>query len=172
MTMVDPQAAQIVMGPPKFVTISTVLFRATGTTFTLEFDTDQLVQLTLNWTRMDPPADPGTGGVSGSATDPAATLHHVLTATGGLSPGQLLMLTLNLAATDVSGLLLRPYVTQQRTGNVRMPAPVAGRSVPVRFYQFGGTPPPPAGGGTPPAAGNWNTYIWAQYNPKGTAFPT
>jgi hypothetical protein len=40
--------------------------------------------------------------------------------------------------------------------------------VPVRFYDFGGTPPPPPGGDE----GFWNTYDWSQYNPNGQPFST
>ena len=155
-------------GPPLFTRPSNVYLRATGTSMGIEFDTDQAIQLSMVWQRTDPGADPGVAPVGGTVTDAAAATHHLLVTPASLAPGQLILMTVQVAATDSTGLTFRPMVAQQRTINTRMPAPVAGRSVPVRWNTFGDGTRPAGGGGI----GNWSSYTWAQYNPKGTTYPT
>ena len=173
--VINPLA--IVAGPPLFATPRNMYIRATGTTIGVEFDTDQAIQLSLVWQRTDPGADPGQAPLGGTVTDAAAATHHLLVTPASLAPGQAVLLTVQLASTDSTGLTFRPIVTQQKTIGAR----AAGRqafgynlSVPVRFHAFGGTPPAPAGGtgGQGGGTGNWNQYTWAQYNPKGTTYPT
>lgn len=162
--MTQPLAPQIVAGPPGFLTISTVQVANTPTGFQVTFDTDQACEIQMAWW---PTQFPNTGpGVSGGPSDSSPVTHHVLGVNIGTSAaGQSYQFVLQLAAGDVSGLLLRPY---QGTALVQAKFNRTTPAVPVRFYNFGGTPPPPAGGG---GQGNWSTYAWAQWNPKGTSFP-
>jgi hypothetical protein len=173
MTQVTPLAPQIVMGPPLFVTISDIRTVVTSTTFTVTFTTDQACQCAINWTADTDPPSVGGAPPTGIVNDAAATTSHsiVVTPAGGAG-GKTYTFVIQLASTDSSGLQLRT-----RDGFVQLSgARAAGQtafgynlSVPVRFYRFGGTPPPAAGGG---GIGNWNTYAWAQYNAKGTTYPT
>jgi hypothetical protein len=165
---VTPMAAQITSGPPAFATLREIYARPTATAVTLSFLTDQAVQCSVDWY----PIDENIAN-SGTVTDAAATTSHTLTFTPGAGHnGKDYGFRIYLAATDVSGLTLRPY-----NGTIQLlGARAAGQtafgsalSVPVRWNMFGGTPPAPAGGG---GIGNWNQYAWAQYNPKGTTYPT
>ena len=171
MTMA-PEAASIVMGPAAFTTPSNIVTSPQPTTFTVAFDTDQLCLCQIAVTQVDPPPMPGTAPVFSTVVDAAPTYHHVLVYTP-TTPSFMYGIVIELAPADTSGLFMRQYVTQFRADYVRISNPA--RSVPVRFYKFGGTPPPGPGGSLGPGAGpnigNWNTYSWAQYNPSGRPYP-
>lgn len=165
-------APQIVSGPPNFVTVSNVLPSSTNQAFTVRFTTDQAVICNIQWWSLD---DPSITTIT-TIVDAGATTTHVFTTAnmGAGHAGKHFAFQINIDPTDTSGLTLRPYIGTVQLIGARAGTPLA---VPVRFYMFGGTPPaPPSGGGTGsppagPAAGNWNQYTWAQYNPKGSVFP-
>lgn len=63
---------------------------------------------------------------------------------------------------------VRTYPTD---GGFRVPESrtvARGNALPVRFNTYGDGTRPASGGGI----GNWSSYTWAQYNPKGTTYPT
>ena len=154
-------AAGTAYGIP-YITLSNIIDSDTTTAFTITFDTDAACICNITaW----PGSSPGVGTMLGPILDASARTHHVLTITPAAgNAGQVFSFSINLDPTDTTGLTFRSYVGV--TQLVRRATP----DVPVRFYAFGGTPPPGAGG--TPGGYNWNTYVWAQYNPKGTTFPT
>jgi hypothetical protein len=161
----------IVMGPPLFVTLSNVKATPTATGFTLTFNSDQAFKAAAAYS----PIDENISN-SGSISDAAATtIHSIAINVGTGHGGRNYAYVITVDPTDVSGLTLRPY-----NGSIRLLGGRSGTafgynlSVPVRFYAFGGTPPAPSGGtgGQGGGTGNWNQYIWPQYNPKGTTYPT
>ena len=162
----------IVMGPPSFVTIRDVVDSDSATTFTISFNSDQaFIARVTYW------AGPMTyvGASLGNAIDAAATTRHSITLTPPAgSGGKVFAFEISVDATDTSGLSLRPYQGVTQLYGARVPGSQMGASVPVRWNASGGTPPAPAGGtgGQGGGTGNWNQYAWAQYNPKGTTYPT
>jgi hypothetical protein len=170
----------IVMGPPAFVTLSNIRTIPSSTGWTITFDTDQPVLMAMDyWSQNDPSLQ---NPWAGSVLEGVLTTHHSI-ATAALPAGKhvgyVFGYSLRLDANDVSGLTLRPQQGLVQLLGARAPGQTAfgnALSVPVRFYQFGGTPPPGPGGTQPggggPNIGNWSTYTWAQYNPKGTTYPT
>jgi len=163
-------ASQIPMGPPKFITISNIYDADTATTFTITFDSDQAFIANVQYWAGSMPAANNQAPL-GTVIDAAATTHHVLTVTPAAgSGGKVFAFQINVDPTDVTGLTLRPYNGVTQLYGARP----ASLSVPVRFYAFGGNPPAPSGGtgGQGGGTGNWNQYTWAQYNPKGTTYPT
>jgi hypothetical protein len=154
----------IVMGPPAFATISNVApipLSPIGQRINVYFDTDQVCLTEVDWYSPDDATiAPGSVVEAG----PNAKGHSPVIDLGAPHPGKHLVFTIKLAATDSSGLALRPYVGSTDLPGTRWPAPIAGKSVPVRFYTFGDGTRPAGGGGV----GNWSSYTWAQYNPKGT----
>jgi hypothetical protein len=153
----------LVAGPPGFITLSNVIPSSTATAFTVSFQTDQPVICRMDWWSQD---DPSVTGVV-TIVDAGATTQHTFTTAslGAGHAGKHFNFRLSLDPTDVSGKTLRPYF-----GTIQLIGARAGTAlaVPVRFYTFGGTPPPTPGGG---GIGNWSTYTWAQYNPKGSIYP-
>lgn len=162
-------APQIVMGPPNFATVSNVVVSSTNQAFTVTFLTDQPCICNIQWWSLD---DPSITTVT-TIVDAGATTRHTFTTAnmGAGHAGKHMAFQINMDPTDTSGLYIRPYV-----GTIQLIGARAGTTlaVPVRFYAFGGNPPAPAGGtgGQGGGTGNWNQYTWAQYNPKGTNYPT
>ena len=167
---------QIISGPPAFLTLSNVApisWAPIGQRVAIYFDSDQSFISRVSWTSPDdqtiPPGFFTELGANSKGHAPVIDL-------GAPHPGKHIIFTITVDPSDTSGLTLRPYVGTYDFPGTRMPAPIAGISVPVRFYMFGDGTRPPNGGGTGPllngpAAGNWSSYTWAQYNPKGTVFP-
>ena len=155
----------IVMGPPAFITLSNIRTAPTNTGFTLTFDTDQPCLMAMDYWGHD---DPSLQGLAGSVLEGLNTTHHSITTNAlpaGNHTGYYLGYSLRLDANDSSGKTLR---SQQ--GMVQLTGARSSRNqtVPVRWNTFGDGSAPPGGGGI----GNWSTYKWAQYNPKGTTYPT
>jgi len=166
-----PQAASIVMGPPGFASISNVQVIPTATNFVVKWLTDQAVQSDVVWTAITDAAPPGQGPYTGTVAEAGPFTQHSVTVTPSpAAGGHQYAFRITLDNADSSGLTQRDYVGTVQLLGARTPTTKLAPSVPVRFYQFGGTPPPGAGGG--PTGSNWNTYTWAQYNPKGTTYPT
>ena len=165
MTMPEAQAAPATTtayGIP-YITLSNVVAAPTASAVTVTFQTDASCLIALDWY----PIDENISN-SGTVTEGAAATNHSMTFTPGAGhQGHDYGFVIRLAPADTSGLTLRSY-----TGSIQL---LGARTVaqqnalPVRFYQFGGTPPPGAGG--TPGGYNWNTYTWSQYNPRGTTFP-
>lgn len=164
----------IVAGPAGFVTLSNVIAtpNAAGTVVTFTVTTDQSVQLNFRiWDAMNP-------SVSASGTEAAAavgtrTFAYTLSPVSANPQGR--VMGYEITSVTAPPPTLRPY-----QGTIRIPAArttTNGKAVPVRWNMFGDGTRPQWGGGTTnrgdgPAAGNWSSYTWAQYNPKGTTFPT
>lgn len=156
-----------------FLTLSNVSPVPAPTSAVVNFLTDAACLCSLDWWSNDDPSIVGRTTIS----DAAATVIHAITIPYGAGhTGRHINFRIYLAVADTSGLTLRPY-----DGTFQIPGAraAAGVQVPVRFYNFGGTPPPPAGGGnapngapSPANGSNWNTYAWMQYNPNGKAFPS
>lgn len=160
----------LVAGPSGFVTLSDVNAGSSpnGASLVFTFNTDQAVQLSVSLVDARFPGSPPIVSNEAGAAQGRRTLTVPLT---GMA-GQVVNFTISSLTPPPP--TLRPY-----TGSVRIAGSRGGTAnppVPIRFYMFGGTPPPPAGGGPLPPApgnqGNWNSYAWAQYNPKGTTYPT
>ena len=156
-------------GPPSFLTLTNIYVSNAPTAFTITFDSDQAFIANIQvW----PGSIPGQNAQAPLVTvvDAAATTHHVLTATIGVGhAGQVYAFQINVDPSDVTGLTLRPYNGVAQLSGARVPGSQMGASVPVRFFMYGdGTRP--AGGG--PNKINWSSYTWAQWNPKGTTYPT
>jgi|SRR5215831_7516202 len=171
------QVSSLPAGPPLFVTVSNIRVNPSASAFTVTFDSDQAFTAAINWTADTDAPSVGSGPLTGVVNEAGPTLRHsIVVAPAQAAGGKTYTFYIQLASTDASGLVIRPYaldgfvqLTGARTvGN--------GQALPVRFYQFGGTPPPGAGGTQPggggPNIGNWSTYTWAQYNPKRTTYPT
>lgn len=164
---VTPLISQIPMGPPAFLTVSNVAplpLSPLGQRLTVYFDSDQSFISNVAWYSPDDQTI-----VPGQVTEAGANAkgHAPVIDLGTPHPGKHVIFTITVDPTDTSGLTLRPYVGVYDMPGARIGTALA---VPVRFYAFGGTPPPGAHGG--PTGSNWNTYTWAQYNPKGTTYPT
>lgn len=175
MTQPVQQASQIVMGPPVFASIRDVLPSSTPTTFTVRATTDYPIQLQMDWWSQN---DPSVITAGTAPVEAGPTTQHSFTVTlpAGNHAGYVFGFNFRQDSNDTSGFQWRPF-----QGTVQIVGSRASRNqtVPVRFYQFGGTPPPGAGGSAPPGPGsngpnigNWSTYTWAQYNPKLTTYPT
>ena len=160
----------IVMGPPNFLTVSNIYDGTTSTVINLVFDTDQPCIC-----RVDAYAGsvPLVGPSVGNAKDASAVTHHVIPVTPSPSvPGGIFAWNVTLDATDVSGLNFRPFNGVAQLGGARGAGQTAfgyNLSVPVRFFMYGDGSRP-AGGGANKI--NWSSYTWAQWNPKGTTYPT
>lgn len=153
-----------------FATISNIVATPTPTGFTVTATTDQPIMLQMDWWPQNSalPVGPGTAPVEAGPT----TNHSFTVSVGAGYAGQIFGFNFRQDSNDTSGLLWRPYQGLVQLTGARTVA--NQKAVPVRFYQFGGTPPPSPGGSTGVGqnTGNWNTYIWAQYNPKLTTYPT
>jgi|SRR5215472_1313768 len=176
MTMPVVQAA-LVAGPPLYVTVSNIRTNPSASAFTVTFDSDQAFQAAIQWIADTDAPSPGGGPLTGIVNEGGATLHHsIVVAPSQAAGGKVYIFYIQLASTDSSGLILRPYALDGAVQLIGSRTVGNGQALPVRFYQFGGTPPPGAGGTQPggggPNIGNWSTYTWAQYNPKRTTYPT
>lgn len=157
----SPVQQAIVMGPPLFVTLSNIYDADTTTTFTITFDTDQPVICNVTaWAG----SSPNVGTPLTPVVDASARTHHVITVTPPAgNAGNVFAFQIALDSTDTSGFTLRPYI------GVTQLARRATPDVPARFYMYGDGSRP-AGGGANKM--NWSSYTWAQYNSKGTTYPT
>ena len=159
-------APQIISGPAGFITLSNVRFTATNNSFTVLFDTDQPVLMAMDFWSQNDPSLPAP--LAGSVLEGVLRTAHVI-ASGALPAGNhagyVFGFSLRLDANDVSGTTLRSY-----QGYVQLPGARVQRNLalPVRWNTFGDGTRPTGGGGI----GNWSSYTWAQYNPKGTTYPT
>jgi len=165
---VTPLVSSLPAGPPLFITLSNIYDSDTATSFTVTFDSDQAFVANLQaWAGSIPGQ---SGNAIATVTDSSAVLHHVLQVTVGAGhAGQVYSFNITVDSSDVSGLTLRPYNGVTQLAGARVPGSQMGASVPVRFFMYGdGTRP--AGGG--PNHINWSSYTWAQWNPKGTTYPT
>jgi hypothetical protein len=166
--------AAIVSGPAGYITLSNIRTSATNAAFTVTFDTDQPVLMAMDyWSQNDPSIPPGTAG---SVLEGVLRTRHTITTNAlpaGNHAGYTFGYSLRLDANDVSGKTLRSQqgfvqlLGARTTGN--------GKAVPARFNMYGDGTRPANGGGNPArnmeGSGNWSSYTWAQYNPKGTTYP-
>lgn len=165
----------IVMGPPAFITISNIKATPAANAFTVTFDTDIACLIQMDYWSHNDPSIPA--GVAGTVTE-TATMRHTFTTPAlpaGDHTGKYFGFGLRLDSNDVSGSQMRGQQGWIRLIGARTVA--KNNAVPVRWNTFGDGTRPPNGGGTTslgqgPAAGNWSSYTWTQYAPKGTAFPT
>jgi hypothetical protein len=175
MTQPQPMATPVpqiswVVGTPQFVRLSDIYAVPGIDMFEVTCITDAPCMLQLAWERTNPPADPGGVPLTGTVEDIGPTTNHRLSVPAGSIAqqprqqiAQEVRFEIGLSPTDSSldaqGVPreLREYVStlklRQQPWNF----------VPVKFYEFGGTPPPLPGGDE----ADWNTYAWAQYNPNG-----
>jgi hypothetical protein len=171
MVMVDPLA--IVAGPSSFVTLYVVSVapNAAGDTVVFTVETDQAVRLSVVMKR--------NGATTSQVVNEAGaasgrrTITFAITTLGGPVVGEHLL-------WEISSLTAPPPTLRTvQNGSVRMPnarTTTNGKAVPVRWNQFGDGTRPTNGGGNPArsmeGSGNWSSYTWTQYNPKGTTYPT
>jgi len=155
-----------IQGLPQFIRLSDI-YPVPGTDmFEVTCITDYYCMLMLSWERTNPPANPGGAPLTGTVEDIGPQINHRLTVPAGAIAqqprqqiAQEVRFEISLSPSDTSYRELRPYI-----GTLKL-RQQPWNFVPVKFYEFGGTPPPPAGGDE----GDWNTYAWAQYNPNGQA---
>lgn len=166
MTMVDPQAA-LISGPPRFATISNVRAVPTNNGFTVYATTDVAIQLQLDyWSQNDPSIPPGVAGTAPAEAGPLTQHVFVVTLPGGNNrSGFVYGYNFRQDSNDTSGFQWRGFQGTIQTTGARS---TRGQTLPVRWNMFGDGTRPAGGGGI----GNWSSYTWAQYNPKGTTYPT
>jgi hypothetical protein len=161
-------------GPPPEITLSDIQLQASTTFPKLTYQLSQNIDISCRWNTLDTNAP--SVAASGTALDNAGTVgQRSMTLNVGSGKEGLTIWYELYCASIPAGKIFRPL-----QGTFRMPksrTSVAGRSVPVRWNTFGDGTRPVDGGGTGalkngPNAGNWSSYTWAQYNPKGTTFPT
>lgn len=158
----EVQISSLPAGPPAFITLSNIRTIPRTNGFSVTFDTDQPVLMAMDfWSHNDPSLT-----TAGSVLEGNLTTRHTID-TGALPGtnhgGYYLGFSLRLDANDVSGKSLRSQQGFVKILGAR--TTTNGKAVPVRWNMFGGTPPPNGQGG------NWSTYTWSQYNPKGTTYP-
>lgn len=165
---------QIISGPPGFITLSNIRTIPTTTGFTLTFDTDQPVLMAMDYWSQNDPSLPAP--LAGSVLEGVLRTNHTITTSAlpaGNHTGYMFGWSLRLDANDVQGKTLR---SQQGFVQLLGSRSSRGRTVPVRFNQYGDGTRPANGGGNPArnmeGSGNWSSYTWAQYNPKMTTYPT
>jgi len=158
-------AAGTAYGIP-YITLANIIAasNASGGAFTVTFDTVSVCRITTSPTN------------SGTVTDSSAVTRHTLTVTfsDARNAGQNFGFRIRLDTSDTSALTFRSYTGSLRLNGSRTTG--KGNAVPVRWNMFGDGTRPANGGGTGPLlngpnSGNWSSYTWAQYNPKGTTFP-
>jgi hypothetical protein len=174
---VELQVSQIPSGPTPqpWITISNIKPIPGTNAFTVTFDTDVTCLIQMDYWSHNDPSIPA--GIAGVVTE-TATMRHTFTTPAlpaGDHTGKYFGFSLRLDANDVSGYQMRSQQGMVRLIGARSVAKL--NAVPVRWNTFGDGTRPANGGGTTnlgqgPAAGNWSSYTWAQYNPKGTTFPT
>jgi len=149
---------------------------ASGGAFTVTFDTDQPCICALDYYPSDGRITTAPTN-SGTVTDSSAVNRHSLTVTfsDARNAGQNFGFRIRLDTSDTSALTFRTYTGSLRLNGSRTTG--KGNALPVRWNMFGDGTRPANGGGTGPllngpSSGNWSSYTWAQYNPKGTSFPT
>jgi hypothetical protein len=167
MTMVDPAAAPApttAYGIP-YITLSNIAWSATNNAFTVTCTTDVACMIQMDYWSQNDPSIPQP--IAGTVAEAGPVTRHTFTTPAlpgvvGSHAGKVFGFSLRIDANDTTGLTLR---SQQGWVQLIGARAYAGQTLPVRFYTFGnGTPPPPSGGG---GNGNWSSYTWAQYNPKG-----
>lgn len=169
MTQVEPMVVPVPQiswrqGLPHFIRLSDIYAVPGVDMFRVACITDAPCILTLEWELTNPPANPGQPALRGGVTDVGPVIQHDLAVPDGAivrAPRQPTPLEvvyfIKRDSGDTSGREMRSYV-----GTLKL-RQVPANFVPVKFYEYGGTPPPPPGGDE----GDWNTYAWAQYNPNG-----
>lgn len=160
-------------GPASFITLSNVSPVPGTNSFTVTFDTDQPVLMAMDfWSQNDPSITN-----AGSVLEGVLRTHHVI-ASGALPAGdhtgKFFGFSLRLDANDVQGKTLRSQQGMVQLIGAR--TTVKGNALPVRWNTFGDGTRPPNGGAVAQGpylvgGGNWSSYKWAQYNPKGTTYP-
>lgn len=171
---VEAQAG-IQIGPAGFITISNVKATPGTNAFTVTFDTDQPVLMAMDFWSQNDPSLPAP--LAGSILEGVLRTNHTI-ASGALPAGShqgfWFGFSLRLDANDVSGKTLRSVQGMVQLTGARA---AAGKTVPVRFGNYGDGTRPANGGATQQGqylvgGGNWSSYTWAQYNPKLTTYPT
>jgi hypothetical protein len=175
-TQAPPEIAELAAPAPgtaygvPYITISNVKPIPTASTFSVQFDTDVACKMAMDWwSQNDPSITVATSVLEGSAL----TRHNIAAGAfpAGDHTGKVFGFSLRLDATDTTGLTLRSYQGFVQLLGARTVG--KGNAVPVKFYTFGDGTRPANGGGTGPYlggpnAGNWSSYTWSQWNPKGT----
>lgn len=158
--------SQMVAGPPPYITLSNIIMGNDATNMYVRCDTDQSCQLRYRMWREKDPATIYTETESSAAV---GKRYQTLPRSG-------------LGAMDVAGEVVfielsvpvppnpaTPYM-RTYTGTTRVTGrrtTTNGTAVPVRFNGFTG--PFSAAVPTLGTKGNWSTYTWSQWNPKGIA---
>lgn len=157
---------QVLVIPPNtayskpYITLSNVSPVPTPTGFAVSFDTDVACQCQMPWWPTQNPQS-GPGFLSGPA-DASPVTHHTLAVNIGASAaGQSYQFQLVLSAADTTNLIFRAYQGSVQILGARA---AAGMVIPVKFFTYGTSYPPTPGN----QQGNWSTYSWSQWNPKGT----
>lgn len=148
----------------KFVTISNVQIVPAANSFTVKFETDAACLMAMDfWSQNDPSIT-----TAGATLEGVARTQHTIS-TGALPAGdhtgKTFGFSLRMDANDVSGFGIRPYQGTVQLLGARTTAKL--NALPVRWNTFGDGTRPAGGGGI----GNWSSYTWAQYNPKGSTYP-
>ena len=158
----------IVAGPPGFITLSNLIVGNDASSIYARCDTDGPIRLTYRMWREKDPSVVYTETESAAAvgkryqTLPRASL-------GAMDfSGEIVFVEISatIPPNPVGTPILRSQVGSCRVTGAR--TTTNGKAVPVRWNTFGDGTRPPGGGGV----GNWSSYTWAQYNPKGTTYPT
>lgn len=162
-----------------FITLSNIRWTPAANAFTVVCDTDVLCKLQMDyWSHNDPSIPQPLAGTVGDAT---ARFQHTFTTPAlpaGDHTGKFFGFSIRLDATDVTGRYLRSQQGFVQLIGARTVA--KGNAVPVRHNTFGDGTRPANGGAVQGSGaqspylvggGNWSSYTWAQYNPKGTVYP-
>jgi hypothetical protein len=167
--LAEPAPPQLLTVPPgtayslPYITLSNVQPNPTATAFSVTYLTSVACITNVSWSAITGQAQAGI-----SSPDTATTTHSITITPSSPAAvgGQQFAFSINLDATDTTGLSMPSYTSYVQLTGAR--TTTNGKALTTRFFNFGGTPPAPSGGG---GNGNWNTYTWAQWNPKNTAFP-
>ena len=170
---VNPLAIATPITTSTYITISNVVATPAANSFQVTFDTDIPCLMAMDYWAHNDPSLPQP--LAGSNLEGVLRTRHTISSgalPAGNHTGYYFGFSLRLDANDVSGGKLRSYQGHVRLIGARSVAKL--NAVPVRWNTFGDGTRPPNGGGSGPrleGSGNWSSYTWAQYNPKGTTYP-
>lgn len=148
-----------------YITLSNVRPVPSTNGFTVYFHTDVPCLMAMDYWSQN---DPSLQNLAGSILEGQLVTDHIIPSNvfpAGNHGGYVAGFSLRLDANDTTGLTLRSYQGLVQLLGARQQA---GVQIPVKFYTFGTNYPPPAPGPGAYGNGNWSTYSWSQYNPKGT----